>query len=323
MDFIEQDIAFKRSQVFIAAEEEAIVESDDPPWNLDRIDQHSSELDHVFAPEGDGSNVDIYVIDSGVRGTHHELSGRVRYAEFDAVDILTGSTSKGYDCVGHGTACASIAAGKTYGVAKNATIYNMRAFGCSGLGAVSGIVQGIDKIIWRKRAGNEGRPIVISQSFGVKKSLFLNKAIKRATSAGIVCVSAAGNEESSSCQYSPASAATVISVGATDRHDNMLAFTNTGKCTTLMAPGKDVVSSSSKCDTCTLTITGTSAAAPHVSGYAAILLSQHPEMTPAQVKEKIVRQSTKGAVRMSGFGATRTPNRLLYIQSKQENFYHL
>lgn len=317
VEFIEEDTALKRSEVMIH-EDEAIA-ADATPWNLDRLDQRTQALDNQYDPSGDGNNVDIYIIDTGVRGTHEELRGRVQYAGFDAVDELTGSHNNGEDCNGHGTHCAGTAAGKTFGVAKRANIYNLRALNCEGSGAVSGIVQGIDRIIAHHQEGGSGRPIVISQSLGVKKSASLNGAIRAATDAGIVCVGASGNQASYSCDYSPASATMGISVGATDQNDEVTIFTNTGECTTIMAPGTQITSSWRTCDTCTKTMSGTSMAAPHAAGYAAIVLSKNPQLTPAQVMEKMIEQSTKGEIVMSRIESMRsheTPNRLLYVESK-------
>ena len=314
---VEEDLALRRSHVTVDEESDVIAAST-VPWNLDRLDQRRVTLDQQYDPSGDGKDVDVYIIDTGVRATHQDLVGRVHNSGFDAVDTLTGSHNNGEDCNGHGTHCAGITAGKVYGVAKKATIYNMRALNCEGTGAVSGIVMGIDKIVQQEKEKMNGRPTVISQSLGVKKSESLNRAITEATNAGITCVGAAGNQGDYSCDYSPASAMGGIAVGATNRKDEVTIFTNTGECTTIMAPGSSITSASNKCDTCTKTMSGTSMAGPHAAGYAAIVLSQSPQMTPAEVKEKMILQSTKGNVMMSSIASSRahhTPNRLLYVES--------
>lgn len=318
--YIEEDVALRRSGVFTHKESDAMVTSA-VMWNLDRLDQRDNALDQSFSPEGNGRDVDIYVIDTGVRATHQDLVGRVHYAGFDAVDQLTGSSNHGEDLNGHGTHCAGTAAGTTYGVAKKANIYNLRALNAEGTGAVSGIVMGIDRIVQQKLEGGTGRPVVISQSLGVKKSVSLNRAIAEATEAGIVCVGAAGNQAAYSCDYSPASATMGIAVGATNENDEVTAFTNTGECTTIMAPGTQITSASQRCDTCTKTMSGTSMAGPHAAGYAAIVMSQNPRLTPAEVVSKMIAQSTKGHVMMSSIESARahsTPNRLLYVRSAAE-----
>lgn len=318
---IEEDTALRRAAVIVHEEKDNLASTESSiPWNLDRLDQHTNNLDRKYNPSGDGKDVDIYIIDTGVRASHQEFEGRVHYAGFDAVDFLTGSRNQGEDCNGHGTHCAGTAAGKTYGVAKKAHIYNLRALNCEGVGAVSGIVIGIDQIVQHVQERRSGRPAVISQSLGVKKSITLNQAIVNAVEAGIVCVGAAGNQASYSCDYSPASAKVGIAVGATNQDDQVTIFTNTGECTDIMAPGMAIKSSTNDCDTCTMTLSGTSMAAPHVAGYAAILLSSNPQLTAFQAKEKIMGHATKGHVQMTAIASARakkTPNRLLYVANEE------
>ena len=317
---IEEDTALRRSEYTIGVEDDTLTKQDsnNPLWNLDRLDQRSKKLDGKYIPEGTGKNVDIYIVDTGIRPTHQEFGNRVHYAGFDAVDFLTGSNNHGMDCNGHGTHCAGTAAGKTYGVAKEANIWNLRALNCQGTGAVSGIVTGIDKVVEHYKNEASGRPAVISQSLGVKKSVSLNQAIRHATEAGLVMVGAAGNQADYSCNYSPPSAKIGIAVGATDTNDEVMIFSNTGECTDIMAPGYQIKSASIACDTCTKTMSGTSMATPHAAGYAAILMGLHPQLTAAQVKQRMMDVSTKGTVIMSATVASRahahqTPNRLLYV----------
>ena len=324
LEVMEEDVALKRSQgVKIGVskrdtgyEDGAAKEQNAVPWNLDRLDSHDRQLDGSYEPEGTGAKASIYIIDTGVRYTHEEFEGRAHYSGFDAIDELTGSNKKGQDCHGHGTHCAGTAAGKTYGVAKKATIYSVRALGCSGSGAVSGIVQGMDFIASKVDKGEHTGPVVFSMSLGVRASESLNAAVQRAMDKGIVAVGAAGNQGGNSCDYSPASAKVGIAVGATDREDNTLSFSNAGECTDISAPGGQIKSAFADCDTCTKSLSGTSMAAPHVAGYMAVLLSLNPDMKAAQAKDHMVKQSTKdvvGLARISSSLASKTPNRFLYV----------
>ena len=317
LEVMEEDVALKRSDVPSSADfEQAEIQYPRVQWNLDRIDQHKNKLDGQYKPEGSGELASIYIIDTGVRYTHHEFEGRAKYAGYDAIDKLTGSSQKGADCEGHGTHCAATAAGKTYGVAKKAHIYSLRALGCDGTGAVSGIVEGMDFIAKQVKNGVHKGPVVFSMSLGVKQSVSLNTAIQRSAQKGIIAVGAAGNQGGDSCDYSPASARVGIAVGATDRDDDTVSFSNAGECTDVYAPGTSILSAGSKCDTCTMILSGTSMAAPHVAGYMAILLSLHPQMTAAQAKEHMIKQSTKDIVGLAAISsslASRTPNRLLYV----------
>ena len=313
LEVIEEDTALKLSTVFSDLETQSPSEV---PWNLDRIDQRSNNLDGHYEPEGDGSNASIYVADTGVRYSHEEFEGRAHYAGFDAIDKLTGSDLKGADCEGHGTHCAGIAAGKTYGVAKKASIFSLRVLDCTGTGAVSGVIEGMGYV--NQLTVNEmiTSPVVLSMSLGSGKSSSFNTAIQQATSSGIVVVSAAGNEGGNSCKYSPASARSGIAVSATDKNDVAQSFSNAGKCIDIYAPGESIESAYSTCDTCRATLSGTSMSAPHVSGYIAIILSLNPEITSTDAKQKMIEDSTKNTVKLSEEPKSLihdTPNRLLYV----------
>ena len=285
-------------------------------WNLDRLDQHNGNLDGQYIPEGQGKNVDVYILDTGIRYTHDEFEGRAKYAGYDAIDDQTGSNQQGNDCRGHGSHCAGTVGGKTYGVAKGVNLYSARGLDCTGSGAIGGIIKLIDFIIERQRVNGSGRPAVISESIGIKVSPALDAAVKRATDAGIVVVSSAGNQFDDSCKHSPAHARVGISVGSSDQNDSVPPFSNTGTCTDIFAPGTQVLSASDKCDTCAAVRTGTSMSCPHAAGYAAILLSLHPHLSPAEVKQRMIQQSTKGILNMSRIPqhlAVKTANCLLYI----------
>lgn len=321
LEVMEEDIALRRSPGTPAnsqykREATTATEESQVPWNLDRLDSHEAHLDGIYEPEGSGELASIYIIDTGVRYSHHEFEGRAHYAGFDAIDKLTGSNLKGSDCHGHGTHCAGTAAGKTYGVAKKASIYSVRALGCTGSGAVSGIVEGMDFIASKVDKGEHSGPVIFSMSLGVRESASLNAAVKRAMEKGIVAVGASGNQGGDSCDYSPASARVGIAVGATDKHDAAVAFSNAGECTDISAPGASIESAYAKCDTCTETLSGTSMAAPHVAGYMGVLLSLHPHMTATQAKKHMIQQSTKDVVGLTAISsslASKTPNRLLYV----------
>ena len=324
LEVMEEDVALRRSPTpkfggkryaedkgNLAEEQKSSI-----PWNLDRLDSHARKMDGKYEPEGTGEKASIYIIDTGIRYTHNEFEGRASFSGFDAIDELTGSDLKGEDCHGHGTHCAATAAGKTFGVAKKAKIYSVRALGCSGSGAVSGIVQGMDFIAGKVDKGDHTGPVIFSMSLGVRVSESLNAAVKRAMDKGIVAVGASGNQGGDSCNYSPASAKVGIAVGATDKEDNTMSFSNAGECTDISAPGDGIESAFGSCNTCTKTLSGTSMAAPHVAGYMAVLLSLHPDMTAAEAKDHMVQQSTKGVVGLAAISsslASKTPNRFLYV----------
>ena len=122
-------------------EEDAVMTADatqsNPPWGLDRIDQHNLPLNATYNYNWTGSGVRVYVIDTAIRTSHTQFGGRAA-AVFDAL----GGT--GQDCNGHGTHVAGTIGGSTYGVAKSALLRAVRVLNCSGSGSTSGVISGVD-----------------------------------------------------------------------------------------------------------------------------------------------------------------------------------
>eukprot|EP01119_Soliformovum_irregulare_P025994 TRINITY_DN9780_c0_g1_i1.p1 TRINITY_DN9780_c0_g1~~TRINITY_DN9780_c0_g1_i1.p1 ORF type:complete len:272 (-),score=69.84 TRINITY_DN9780_c0_g1_i1:150-965(-) len=116
--------------------------------NLDRIDQRALPLNGVFSTGNfDGTGVDIWVLDTGVRTTHMQFEGRAT-AEFSAVlDGLPASM----DCNGHGSHIAGTAAGATVGIARGARIRSGKVLGCDGSGSTYNLISGIRSVIAAKR----------------------------------------------------------------------------------------------------------------------------------------------------------------------------
>ena len=136
---------------------------------------------------------------SGIKYDHQEFEGRAKYDFYDPVDETTGSNQQGMDCHGHGTHVAALAAGKTYGVAKGATVHSMRVIGCNGKGSVVKILLGINHVIGQQIA-NRDRRIIISMSLSGSFSQAVDDAISDATNEGILVVVAAGNDFNDACR---------------------------------------------------------------------------------------------------------------------------
>ena len=319
---IENDRVIKRSNHDdLSFMEEALGELQDTSsieWNIDRIDQRKNKLDHSYNPKGNGHGVDVYILDTGIRYTHSDFKGRAKYSGYDAIDQLvkSGKKMKGLDCNGHGTHCAGTIGGRQYGVAKQATLYSARVLDCSGTGAVQGILDTMEFIIKKRKDEKHQTKAVFSMSLGVSKITTFNEGVNNAVKNGVVVVAASGNQGGNSCNYSPGSAALSLAVAATGSDDASTSFSNIGLCTDIFAPGSNIKSAGHDCDTCTAVKTGTSMACPHVAGYVAIILSLDSSLTPQQVKEKLIKDSTKGTVDFSLMAndlKTTTANRFLYV----------
>ncbi|MFG2878535.1 S8 family peptidase [Streptomyces sp. NPDC048337] len=268
-----------------------------PTWGLDRIDQRALPLSQTYTYDSTAANVTAYVIDTGIRTTHTDFGSRARVG-FDAF----GGT--GQDCNGHGTHVAGTVGGAAYGVAKGASLVAVRVLNCSGSGTTAGVIAGVDWV-----SANAARPAVANMSLGGGASSALDGAVARSISSGITYAIAAGNSSANACNYSPGRTPSAITVGATLRWDARASFSNYGSCLDLFAPGVGITSDWYSGDTATNTISGTSMAAPHVAGAAALYLATHPNASALQVRDAVVAGATQGAVVLPGPGS---PNRLLY-----------
>ena len=273
----------------------------DPPWGLDRIDQRSLPLNSTFSPAGNGSGVTVYVIDTGINTTHTEYASRV-VAGYDFVD----NDSDPSDCDGHGTHVAGTAVGSTYGVAKAASVSGVRVLNCYGNGYTSDVVAGMNWV----RTNHSSGDAVVNMSLGGGGSKSIDDAVAALTSANITVVVAAGNSNDDAQYYSPARAATAITVGSTTSTDARSSFSNYGSTVDIFAPGSSILSAWYTSNTASNTLNGTSMASPHVAGAAAVYLGLNPGSTPAQVASALTSVSTTDAVTSAGSGS---PDRLLYV----------
>ncbi|WP_055492652.1 S8 family peptidase [Streptomyces sp. TP-A0356] len=271
------------------------------PWGLDRIDQAALPLSGTYTyPDSAGSGVTAYVIDTGVRITHQQISGRASYG-YDAVDGDTIAS----DGNGHGTHVATTIAGSTYGVAKKAKIVAVRVLDNNGSGTTAGVIAGIDWV-----TANHTSPAVANMSLGGSASSSLDTAVRNSISSGVTYAVAAGNSSANASSYSPARVTQAITVGATTSSDARASYSNYGSVLDLFAPGSSITAGWNTSDTATNTISGTSMATPHVAGAAAVYLANHPSATPAQVATALVNGATSGVVTSPGSGS---PNKLLRI----------
>ncbi|MDL5200647.1 S8 family peptidase [Streptomyces sp. ALI-76-A] len=271
------------------------------PWGLDRIDQTSLPLSGTYTyPDTGGSGVTAYVIDTGVRITHSQISGRASYG-YDAIDGDTVAS----DGNGHGTHVATTIAGSTYGVAKKAKIVAVRVLDNAGSGTTAGVIAGINWV-----TNNRSGPSVANMSLGGGASSTLDTAVANSIASGVTYAVAAGNSSANASSYSPARVASAITVGATTRTDARASYSNYGSVLDIFAPGSSITAGWHTSDTATNTISGTSMASPHVAGAAAVYLAGHTSSTPAQVATALVNGSTTGKVTSPGTGS---PNRLLKL----------
>ena len=281
-------------------------------WGISSLDGTAAPPDSSYTyPTSAGSGVTVYVLDTGQPPANSsEWGSRL----LSGVNFIPDETNPA-DCEGHGTHVAGTVASATYGVAKQASIRALRVLNCGGSGSTAGIIAAID---WAIGDNPAGKRAVLNMSLGgiaFESDPAMDSAVARAVADGIFVVAAAGNNGqfdllSNSCTFSPARSPEAFTVGAVDRVNNEADFSNNGSCVDIHAPGVDIVSLSIPGESPTLS--GTSMAAPHVAGVAALYFSLNPTATVAQAKTALISYAEKNKITLRPSVRT-TSNNLLDI----------
>ncbi len=240
-----------------------------------------------------GKDIPVAVIDSGIDARHPDLGGAI-VKSFDAV----GGEDKPQQ---HGTAIAgAIAAhGKLSGIAQGPRLLAARAFDNT-----PGESRGTSFAIWKSLQWSADNGVrVINMSFAGPPDPAMHRMLTAAFEKGIVLVAAAGNAGPNSAPLYPAADPDVIAVTATDSGDGLFSMANHGKYIAVAAPGVEILALAP--DGSYQVTTGTSVAAAHVSGIAAMLLQLKPSLKPAEVRELIMSTATPlgTAAQQPEFGA--------------------
>jgi subtilisin family serine protease/putative cell wall-binding protein len=281
----------------------------DAPWNLSRLDEDRAPADSTYNyPASAGSGARIYVVDTGVAANSAQFGSRL-LPGFDAISDGDGRT----DCNGHGTHVAGTVASTTYGVAKQASIVPVRVFACDGTAFTSSVIAGLD---WIAEDQPDGTPGIVNLSLGSADPVpvaddLLSTAVNKMSDLGFVMVVAAGNSTADACDYSPSRAAKTLTVAATTAADARASYSNFGACVDLFAPGSSIESLQRSDPLGSTVKSGTSMAAPHVAGVAALFLAESPSKTAREIEAQIIADAVLGWVSDVEEGS---PNRLANVE---------
>jgi subtilisin family serine protease len=270
---------------YVEADQAMNAEAQTTPWGIKKI---GANVSSTRAGDGSGavSNVNAYVIDSGIY-PHSDLNV-VKHVNF------TGD-GRNRDCYGHGTHVAGSVAAKdnasdVVGAAPGARLTGVKVLGCSGAGSNSGVLKGVDWV-----TANAVKPAIANMSLSGGLSQALDDAVRNSASSGVFYSLAAGNQGANACNYSPARAGAgtdngVATVAATNSSDGEWSSSNHGPCVDVWAPGAGILSTKNGGGTATKS--GTSMAAPHVGGGAALYLSRNTAASPTTVEGALTSSAT-------------------------------
>ncbi|MHA1358253.1 MAG: S8 family peptidase [Candidatus Helarchaeota archaeon] len=285
----------------------------------------------VWDKGAEGQGIVVAVVDTGVDDQHLDLKGKLKASK----DF----TEEGFfDGNGHGTHVAGTicgtgsASGKYIGVAPKADLIAAKVLDSSGSGSFSGVVAGIE---W----ATEQKPHVMNLSLGANVTGSCDgtdpvcMAVDAAMEKGIVVCVAAGNAgPGSSTVGTPGCAKKVITVGASDKNDQIAWFSSRGPTKDgrvkpdILLPGHNIIAPRAKntsmghvIDEFYTQASGTSMATPHCCGVVALILSANPDLTPAHIKQKLMQTAidlkydpnTQGSGRvdaLAAFGGAPTPS---------------
>jgi subtilisin family serine protease len=231
-----------------------------PSWGLGASSSRTAtdaDREYIY-PDQAGAGIDVYVIDTGIRVTHNDFGDRARWG------IRYGNGGQ-EDGNGHGTHCAGTVGGTSYGIAKQANLVAVGVLGPAGSGSFDDVIAGVN---W---AADDCRgKCVGSMSLGGGASAAVDEAVNSFVSNTRFMAVAAGNSNVDARNSSPARAADVYTVMASDSNARKASYSNYGSVCQVWAPGSSITSAWSTSDSATNTISGTSMACPHVAGQAAL-----------------------------------------------------
>ncbi|OSX79716.1 hypothetical protein BU14_0072s0074 [Porphyra umbilicalis] len=274
-----------------------------PLWGLDRVNQAALPLDGDASTRGcypaAGAGVHVFVLDTGVASAHAQfahLGDRLT-----AVAAAGSAFPDGSDADGHGTHVIGTIAGLGTGVAPRVNVTSIKVLDGTAAGIPADVVAGVEAAA-AYAVAHPSVPVLLSASLGGPRTAgapdLLATAVERAAAAGVVTITAAGNEGGDACGTTPGAARRVINVANADRHDALAPSSNAGVCVDVIAPGTGIVSADAAHLSGLTGKTGTSMAAPHVTGVAALVLG---EVGRRLSREQVLWAVTWGRVTVAGY----------------------
>jgi subtilisin family serine protease len=257
-------------------------------WHGNQIHMYDAQ-----APGRDGAGVVVAVLDGWIDRAHPDFEGRV----LPGADCTSGTCVAGQtrDPCTHGTHVAGTVASSSFGVAPKATILPVRVLTDNGSGDCTGTPDNVAAgIRWATAQGARVMNLSLGASVpGVSKSKAIPDAVSDAAAAGIVVIFSAGNAD---LPLADSYGNNALVVAATGPSGQLASYSQYGSGVDVAAPGGQPSGDNCSQATCVTSLypdgryavaAGTSMAAPHVSGIAALLLGQSPSRSRSSILSRI------------------------------------
>lgn len=276
---------------------------------LDLYANSSLSFFEDFQPKYSGNGKTCYLVDSGIDVGHNE------FANASISNLFTTVEGDYDDYSGHGTAIGSLIVGENLGLAKNATIQNVKLFDqIAGSITVGNVINALDSVLTHHNANNPNDVKVMCAPWVTTQNDIIDAKIREINSSNIVVVASAGNQGSDVNNYSPAGVEEIITTGAHNSSYEITEFTNTpwtsdpastsvnnyGAAVDIFTLGENVCAAESGGTSGYRDITGTSATAGIVAGGVLGYIEKHPSENSNRIKEILISEgSIKGKKKLS------------------------
>lgn len=295
IEYIEKDNIYSD---MIRSKESFNIEAVTPLWNQTITNTVPSTTDNF-------SNVNCYVLDTGIMANHTEFYPNQVFMSYNAIN----KSINAQDDNGHGTCVASLIGGKTVGSASKITLHSIKVLDSSGSGYVSDIIGGLNWIMQNKKNN-----CIINMSLGGMYSRTLDTALSKFVAANIPIICSAGNSGVDASTFSPASTIGVYAISAYDQTKSKPSWANYGPVITTFAPGDMVKAAWNDTSNSYYLVSGTSFATPITVGIIARFLNASPNANLLQINEYLNRSTIINEILNPG--SLNTPNkRLVFNQS--------
>ncbi len=292
------------------------------PWGNTSVNAVAPNSEAMWTAKYFTNPIRVYVLDSGSMNTAgwddaiveeqkdftmlFENPDEMYWEEDDAPDISgfdPGSQGNPLDESGHGSHITGIIGAMNnrfgiIGIAPGVSIHSLKVLTKEGRTDITTLLAAVDYVT-RAKLENPAMPMVVNMSLGVDIGTttynVLDEAIEASIEAGVIYVVAAGNDGNNAATYSPAHVQGAITVGAYNEQNLFSTFSNYGSSVDILAPGENIISLSHKINETksfeSILASGTSHAAPYVTGAIAWYLGDHPNATAAQVADALIKSA--------------------------------